>query len=778
VIVGALGLYAPVVPLLLLVPPLPCRSVGPWSTLRLAPRTRHPLVVSRINLDAYSTADMTEEVSNLLAGMFRVLGFVAIGFCPGQYVFMGGESAALAAQSPGVVDDGPELSVGVITGPAATEDGFGGTDGWYEGALDPGKSPIDLSWLNDGERPAGRRGFIQAKGDQLVFSDGSVGRFWGGNLAARALFADRDQIKQHARRIAELGFNLMRLHHHDSTRWVRPTVIDRSRSDSQHLNAQAMDRIDWWIKCLKDEGVYTWLDLHVGRQFKADDGLGETLEEIQSARGEVKGFCYVNPRVQQLMKGFNAAYLNHVNRYTGLAYKNDPGIIGLLITNENDVTDHFGNRMLPDKGNPVHQGRFEAQIRDFCQRTGLPARKVRRTWKPGLGKVFLNDLEHRFNQTMIEHLRELGVRVPIATTSTWGSMPLYSLPALTDGDVIDAHAYGQSGVSGVSGGLSANPRLKANYITWIAGAQVYGKPLTVTEWNVPYPAMDRFAGPMYVMSIASLQGWDAPMIYCYSGQPFNPKRRLNRWSTYSDPAITGVMPAAAIGFRQGHIAQAKKTYCLKLNADQLYHQKITAKNSATIRTLAEQSKVTIGLPDEPSLTWDAATVVGGDVTVLTDANLDFLSHRQGSVVSDTGELKRDWVHGIHTIDTPRTQSVSGKIGGHAVHTKDVGFYIDTDLAVVVVTSLDSRPILESSRILITAIGRAIPGANDIPPFRSEPITGKVVIRSIRKGLSLYPLESDGERMKAVPITYDDEGYEITVPTKQGSHWYVLDRTES
>ena len=37
---------------------------------------------------------------------------------------------------------------------------------------------------------------------------------------------------------------------------------------------------------------------------------------------------------------------------------------------------------------------------------------------------------------MIDDLRGLGVKAPIATTDFWGKDPMFSLPPLTDGDVI------------------------------------------------------------------------------------------------------------------------------------------------------------------------------------------------------------------------------------------------------------------------------------------------------------------------------------------------------
>ena len=90
---------------------------------------------------------------------------------------------------------------------------------------------------------------------------------------------------------------------------------------------------------------------------------------------------------------------------------------------------------------------------------------------------------------------------------------------------------------------------------------------SITEWNGPFPKADRFIAPLYLASIASLQGWDVPMLYNYSQTPLQrpgPEEWSNEWSTFCDPAISGIMPAAAVAFRQGHISSARTTYCLKL----------------------------------------------------------------------------------------------------------------------------------------------------------------------------------------------------------------------
>src|SRR6478752_4605430 len=202
-------------------------------------------------------------------------------------------------------------------------------------------APVDLSFLNASEKPAGKRGFVRAVKGRLVFEDGTPARFWGTNLVAYALFGmnRRQDIELQAKRLSQLGFNLVRIHHHDSS-WVRPNIFGSgSEPDTKNLNKEMLSRLDWWIKCLKDEGIYIWLDLNVDRQFKPGDGI-DGFDELYRDKSNdgLKGFNYVNPSIQQAMQRFNEAYLNHVNPFTGLAYKNDPAIAAVLVTNENDVT--------------------------------------------------------------------------------------------------------------------------------------------------------------------------------------------------------------------------------------------------------------------------------------------------------------------------------------------------------------------------------------------------------------------------------------------------------
>ena len=173
-----------------------------------------------------------------------------------------------------------------------------------------------------------------------------------------------------------------------------------------------------------------------------------------------------------LMKEFQHQYLGHVNGFTKLAYKDDPAVVGVLITNENDLTFHFGLLFLPDKHNPVHQGLFERETQAFVQATGLPADRDLAHLGAGPEQV---PAQRRGAQVQPHDDR----RAPVRRTegADRHHQPLgqelrsSALPALTDGDVIDVHAYGTGEA------LSADPRYVPNLVSSAAAAHVHGKPL-------------------------------------------------------------------------------------------------------------------------------------------------------------------------------------------------------------------------------------------------------------------------------------------------------------
>ncbi|KIY40454.1 glycosyl hydrolase family 5 [Pseudomonas sp. 10-1B] len=656
-------------------------------------------------------------------------------------------------------------------GPTASER-FGLEDpaSWPDDQLDWRTSPVDLSFLNAPEKPAGKRGFVKAVGEQLMFEDNTPVRFWGTNLSAYSLFkSPDDEIRQQAKRLSALGFNLVRLHHHDSP-WVSPNVFGDGTlvRDTQQLDAESLRKLDLWIKALKDEGIYIWLDMHVQRALTANDKIDDFKELAKGEnRVDLKGYAYVNSSIQQAMKRFAEQYLTHVNEYTGLAYKDDPAIAAVLITNENDLTQHYGNALLPDKGVPRHNQLYMAAAKAFARQHELSADRTWRAWEHGPSKLFLNDLEQRFNADMIAHLHSLGVKVPIATTSTWGGNGLSALPALTAGDVIDAHSYGAGGQ------LEKNPLTSDGMIDWIAAAQVVGKPLTVTEWNAePFPLPDRHSLPLYVAGTAAHQGWDAMLQYAYSQQAFNPGwRTADNWHAYNDPALLATLPAAALLYRRADVQLASTRYVFAPTPATLYNQQVTPRNSPLLRTAMEKGQLQIALPQTPELPWLKPAAIPAGAQVLHDPEQSLLAVDATESVTDTGELRRNWQQGIYTIDTPLTQAATGWLGGRSISLGAIEVHTQTPYASVVVQSLDGKPLGQSRELLLSLGTRAEPKADYKTPFNVEPLAGSLSIKA-PAGLKLFARDAQAQ-LKALPAAYKDGHYLITFDGKYMSNWLFL-----
>ena len=641
---------------------------------------------------------------------------------------------------------------------------------WPLDQLDWRTSPVDLSFLNAQQKPAGKHGFVKASGEQLVFEDNTPARFWGTNLSAYALFKSPDEeIVQQAKRLSALGFNLVRLHHHDSP-WVSPNVFGDGTliRNTQQVDAESMRKLDLWIKALKDEGIYIWLDLHVQRALTAQDGIDDFGELAKGeARVDLKGYAYVNASIQQAMKRFATQYLGHVNPLTGLAYKDDPAIAAILLTNENDITQHYGNALLPDKDVPRHSQRYMAAAKAFASQHDLPADLTWRAWQPGPSKLFLNDLEQRFNADMIAHLRALGVRVPIATTSTWGGNGLSALPALTVGDVIDAHSYGASGQ------LEKNPLTSDGLIDWLAAAQVVGKPLTVSEWNAePFPLPDRHSLPLYIAGTASHQGWDAMLQYAYSQQAFNPGwRTADNWHAYNDPALLATLPAAALMYRRGDVQPASTHYVFAPSPDTLFNQEITPRTSALLRTAVGLGQLQIALPATPELPWLKAAAIADGATVLHDPAQALLPADATESVSDTGELKRNWQSGLYTIDTPLTQAMTGWLGGRTITLGNVQVQASTPYASVAVQSLDGVVLGQSRSMLVSLGTRAVPQPEQNTRFHVEPLKAELSLKA-PAGLKLFARDAQAQ-LKPLPASYRDGRYHIILDGTYMSNWLFL-----
>lgn len=647
------------------------------------------------------------------------------------------------------------------------EERLGSTEGWLTGVMDPLASPVDLSFLQDA--PAGNHGRLSAVGDRLVFADETEITFWGCNVQAYSLFSSSDaRIELHAERISKLGYNLVRLHHHDSG-WVQPNVFGLNPDNSLSLDATYMAKYCKWVYELKNRGIYIWVDLQVERPFKAADGI-DNFAEISKGNSSstLKGYNYLDEDVQALQIAFNDALLNYTNPLTGLKLKDDPAIINAMLINENDLVHHFGNGFLGDKGVPNASAVFMGLADDFATEYSLDANAVKSTWIAGPSKKFLNQLEHEYNEIMLAGLTTSGYSGMVSTTNTWGANPLYCLPSLTDGDLIDVHTYGGPGT------LDANPRFKSNLSHWVGMAQVYNKPLAITEWNIEkfglgYPySFDRFVSPLYMAAKCSFQSWRLPFLYGYAQQSLNSTGGPDTYTAYNDPAQMALQPAAALLHRQGHVSPAVNTFALSLTANEFYGEVVRPNTSSSIRTIQEKSRLVIDLPETTELPWLVPATLDEGITLITTLDYDFIGEAD-EVVSDTGELTHNFRNKDYKINTDKSQAVMGWIGGRTITLPNVTSIMNNPYGAVCVQAFDNVELNTSDEIFITIVAVTLNFGTSI--YYSQPLDGTVKVRA-KSGLTLYSLDTDGDETE-YSSSYADGEYTFTVDENVNTYWFKL-----
>jgi hypothetical protein len=216
----------------------------------------------------------------------------------------------------------------------------------------------------------------------------------------------------------------------------------------------------------------------------------------------------------------------------------------------------------------------------------------------------------------------------------------------------------------------------------------------------------------------------------------------------------------------------------------MFNPNLRPDSCAAARTLMEQSKFTIGIPATRELEWLKPSKPPESAKLIHEPDESFLPSNASAVVSDTGELRRDWDAGIQTIDTPKTQVAQGAIGDHQFKLADVSILTQNRHAAIAVSALDDQPIRSSNLILVTTVARVlkpkrIPGRggwNQDMSSYSEAVRGDITIRA-PAGLKAFRLLGDGSTLPLEDVVYQDGTYRLPFQKKL-SLWYLLQKPQS
>jgi len=640
----------------------------------------------------------------------------------------------------------------------------------------PDMMPVDISFVFEAEKPAGKHGFIRADGENLRFEDGTLAKFWGVNFNGTACFPDKDYAPKVARRLAQAGCNMVRFHQLDA-QWHNRNIFAFSKgkrvTTTRQLDPQSMDALDYLVYCLKEEGIYCYLDMLTYRKFKSGDGV-EQAELLPDAG---KPWCITNPRLIELQKEFCTQIWNHYNPYTKLCYKDDPVFVLTEILNECDLF------------HPSVQGK-----KDYVEATYYSAefRQMFRAWldKKGLSYdwehcdlyaadeemlQFKFDLSKKYYAELYNHMRTIGVKIPITGTN-WCKGYCGVVKSHEDMDFTDNHHYFYDWKWGNQERICKNRPIteSATVFANTPMLRVPDKPFFISEWDMPWPNSYRAEGSIYYAAIGALQNWAGFTIHTYSygtrlengsilgregsspiaGVPY----REGIFSTWNDPAKFGLFYHAALMLRRQDITPAEKSVAVVHNSFK--------KTKTPVFTGAVEQHRTYMVIDDTAEGYDA--VMKATDTYPMDSR----------VVSDNGQLWRDLTLGIGAVDTPRTKVLYGNLGkgsssgtnrkdtNKGVALGDVSITCTTDFGVIALSSLTDAPIESSDNILISAIGRArntdaiFDGEKMLdvgkPPIMAEVVEADIGIRTEKgKKLKVWGINAEGYYAGCLPTTYTD-----------------------
>ena len=656
----------------------------------------------------------------------------------------------------------------------------------------PEFAPLDISYLFESEKPAGKHGFLKVDGDHFVFEDGTVARFWGTNLNSGACFPSKSQAEALAKRLASYGCNMVRFHQIDAE-WAHPNIYQfrkgKRLADTSHYDPESFDRMDYLIHCMKKEGIYIYLDMMTYRKFKEEDGARNASKLIDRAAP----YCIFDDKLIELQKEYMKELWEHENPYTGLKYKDDPSIALSDVVNEVCLFGSFGQKIAVEPYASESREMFRAWCKKHGKTLDVDAVDLNSRLVPELVD-FKIEIVEKYYAEMIDYMRSLGVKVPCTGQNfSWKYVQCKS--AQHSGDFMDSHLNVRfmdwQPPKKICRDISLHEQPEWGAMR-NARMRRFGKPFFTSEWDVTFPNKYRAESSILLAAMGMLQDWSGYTIHTYAytsllehmdilGKEVSSRTigdvgyREGVFSTWNDPAKFGMFYHASIITRRGDVQPAKNRYTIRV-------EECEADNDQKPGGLTEPSKKAFIASTEMSQI--GVDYYGEFENTVPDME-PLVDLESGEVVSDTGEMYRSWKKQIGTIDTPMTKVVYGRTAKNGkVELQDMYVDCKNEYAVVAVSSLNNDlDIAHSDSLLLTAMGQventdmkeSVADAdlqpNDgkppymqmddygKPPIICEVIEGEVAIRTDRTNLRCWSVNAEGLYAGTVPIRYED-GYAI------------------
>jgi hypothetical protein len=685
-----------------------------------------------------------------------------------------------------------------------------------------------------------KNGFIRVENGHFVNDAGAV-RFHATNLTGPANFPSHDASDKLAARLARLGINCVR-HHFMDTWYInfmpKPTqaILADDTKTQRQLDPQQLDKLDYLIAALKKRGIYSNMNLHVGRTLDKRDGFTNT-EDLPWAN---KGINQFEPGMIRLQKEYARKLLTHVNPYTGNAYTDEPCISMIEITNENSFRNHYYSGIYDNMKEP-YAGELRSQWNVWLHRKYLSSTALKASWEqkseinnssvqnksyvpgdiekgfarnviPLLKKdnifpqqalsdfiQFLEETELSYWTGMYSFIKEdLKAKPPVSGTQLGYSPP--HIQALLD--YIDIHAYWRHPQGGWISLTAKEPwtidndamvNTLGNIKDRLAIMRVNNKPYTISEYNHPYPNQYGAEGQPMLCIYGRLQGWDGVFQYSYNHYVNDFEPQANPWCFFDCLARTDVLahyPACAAIFLRGDVQEAKESVIAAVDIEK-YREWLVSHRTVSFDIGSLGIDKRLSLVHKTSLDFKGGGINPSDIPKLPADQKVFISDTK-EITWNTDKPESAYL----AVNTPDTKFFTGFPEGRTIDMGAVQLKIGQTRLNWATVSLVSRLATgfgeqgKPASILLAATGdsgnsgrtvKSMGGKKITLPDRGmapvlvEGITATVTLPSDHKKTKCYALDPKGDRKKEVPVRISKGGgSKITLKPEYETIWYEIE----